>query len=646
MFIDDIQNATLLIVSDNPLRLGPFVEYLRSYGFTISMIDRGEDAVKIARERQPNMVILDVFLPEGSSFETCRQVKAHGATTDIPVIFISTMPETSDKVKGFEAGGVDYITRPFHQEEVLARITAHLKIRALQQRLQEKNAHLQQEIQHRQQIEEALRESEERFQTLTEAAFEGVIVHDKGEILDVNHAIEEMFGFDRSELIGKNALDLMMGEFRQGILSNIRSEYEHVIEGEGRRKDGLRFPVELQAKAMPYQGRSVRVAAIRDITWRKQAERALLESQQYTKNVIESSLDMIITVDPERRIVKFNSAAQYVFGYRPEEVLGQPINILYANPTESALVHHQMIEKGQVIQEVLNKRKNGEEFPCLLAASTLYDAQGQTVGYMGISRDITDYKKAQDAIISAHNELKQKNKQLQELNASKDKFFSIISHDLKSPFSILLGFAELLAANIEQYDKPKIETLACRLLSAANKLYALLENLLTWSKIQRGLMECVPELIRVHDLVRDNIELFAPQAEKKQIALVDDTPHTITIYADVSMIKTVLRNLLSNALKFTSANGTVVVSAQSYNAHYTEIVISDTGVGVPPDVLPHLLRIDSQYTHIGTAGEEGSGLGLILCKELVEQSGGSISVQSELGKGTTFSIKLPKAAKK
>jgi len=646
MNMKDIQDSTLLIVSDNPQRLNTFIEYLRSHGFTVEIIHQEDNALKTIQEHQPGMVILDLFQPGGDGFETCRRLKECEATQDIPVMFMSTLTETIDKVKGFEAGGVDYITRPFHQEEVLARITAHLKIRALQQRLQENNERLHQEIQQRQHTEEALRESEERFQTLAEAAFEGVIVHDKGLILDVNQVIEEMFGFRRSELIGKNALDLMMGEFRQGLLSNIRSEYENITEGEGIRKDGSYFPVEIQAKALPFQGRRVRVTAIRDITWRKQVEKALLESQQYTRNMIESSLDMIITVDLERRIVRFNRAAQQVFGYHPQEVIGQQVDMLYAHPDESALVHHQMLEKGQIIQEVTNKRKDGEEFPCLLAASTLRDAQGKTVGYMGISRDITEYKKAQASLIAAHNELKLKNEQLRKLNTSKDKFFSIISHDLKNPFSVLLGFAELLSSHIDRYDKPKIQTLANRILSSANKLYALLENLLTWSKIQRGLMECVPEVISIHKLVSDTLDLVAPQAEKKQITLLNHTPEAITAYADKSMVQTILRNLLSNALKFTHVTGKVTISAQSYNDRNIELVIADTGIGVPPHILPRLFRIDTQYTKTGTAGEEGTGLGLILCKELVEQNGGSISVESTVGKGAAFRITLPKSAEK
>ena len=644
MNIEDAQHSTILVVSDNPLRLGSFADYLRLRGFTVLIINKAGDVLKTAVEEKPDMIILDIFLPGVDSFETCRRLKEGDDTHDIPVMFMSALTETIDKVKGFEAGGVDYITRPFHHEEVLARMTAHLRIRSLQKSLQENNTRLEQEIQQRKQTEEALRESEERFKVLAESTFEGVIVHDKGLILDVNHVMEDMFNYQRSELIGNNALDLMMAEFREGILSNIRTEYENLTEAEGIRKDGTVFPVELQAKALPYQGRSVRVAAIRDVTWRKQAENALLESQRYIRNIIESSLDMIITVDHKRCIVEFNNAAQQVFGYSPEEVIGKEINMLYAHPEESSLVHRMMLEQGQLVWEVVNKRKNGEEFPCLLSASTLYDVHGEVVGYMGVSRDITERKKAQEELLAAHNELKEKNEQLRELNASKDKFFSIISHDMKNPFTILLGFSELLALNIDRYDEDRVKSLVKRIYSAAQKLYALLENLLTWAKIQRGMMECSPACINLRTIIQENIDLFTPQAEKKQITLFNDIQEDASAYADVSMVKTILRNLISNGLKFTSSDGSVRISSTEHDEHFIELSVSDTGIGISEDILSQLLRIDTQYTRVGTAGEEGTGLGLILCKELVEQNRGEIWVESKVGKGTTFRFTLPKTA--
>ncbi len=253
--------------------------------------------------------------------------------------------------------------------------------------------------------------------------------------------------------------------------------------------------------------------------------------------------------------------------------------------------------------------------------------------YMMAQQEIAERKKAEAALREAHGEL-------QELNASKDKFFSIISHDLRSPFSILLGFTQLLEENLEQYSYEENRSKVAHIRASAERLYALLENLLTWSRIQRGAMEHQPETIDLAEIAEDNVALFAPKAEHKQITLRSAIPENTLAYADYSMVDTVLRNLISNALKFTPAEGRIDVSA-SVRAPYIEVAVSDIGRGIPFEDISKLFRIDVQYTNPGTAGEKGTGLGLILCQELVERNGGKIWVESEIGKGTTFTFTLP-----
>ena len=242
-------------------------------------------------------------------------------------------------------------------------------------------------------------------------------------------------------------------------------------------------------------------------------------------------------------------------------------------------------------------------------------------------------------------ELEAQKIELAELNASKDKFFSIISHDLRSPFNALLGFAQLLSENVGQYSLDEIKQKADRIRNSAEKLYDLLENLLTWSRIQRGAIEYYPEKFDLAEVIEDNIELFAPNADHKSITLNSSLQEEILVYADYSMVNTIIRNLTSNALKFTNDGDSVTLSATiRQNDQYVEMAVSDTGIGISEEVLPKLLRIDTQHTDVGTAGEKGTGLGLILCKELVEKNGGKIWIESEVGKGTTFRFTLPKTA--
>lgn len=238
-------------------------------------------------------------------------------------------------------------------------------------------------------------------------------------------------------------------------------------------------------------------------------------------------------------------------------------------------------------------------------------------------------------------ELEQQRLQLVELNASKDKFFSIISHDLRSPFNSMLGFAQLLIEHFDRYSREEIKQKVDRIRTSAESLYALLENLLTWSRIQRGAMEHNPEQLDLSELVDDTLDLFTSKAEEKQIQLIKSVTDGLSVYADYNMIHTVLRNLVSNAIKFTTGGGSISLAATQTNEHIVEIAVTDTGTGIKAEDLCKLFRIDVQYTNPGTQGEKGTGLGLNLCKDLVEKNGGAIWVDSELGKGTTFRFTLP-----
>ena len=238
-------------------------------------------------------------------------------------------------------------------------------------------------------------------------------------------------------------------------------------------------------------------------------------------------------------------------------------------------------------------------------------------------------------------ELEAQKLELAELNASKDKFFSIISHDLRSPFNALLGFAQILSENLERYPLEEIRQKVIYIRTAAERLYALLENLLTWSRIQRGAIEYNPEPLDLAEIAEDNVALFTPNAEQKQIRLHNSIQTQTFVYADYSMLNTVIRNLTSNALKFTSSGDHVTLSAKIAE-QLVEIAVTDTGIGISAAVLPTLLRIDTHHTQVGTAGEKGTGLGLVLCKELIEKNGGRLWVESEVGKGSTFRFILPR----
>ncbi len=242
----------------------------------------------------------------------------------------------------------------------------------------------------------------------------------------------------------------------------------------------------------------------------------------------------------------------------------------------------------------------------------------------------------------AETELRTLNTQLQESNASKDKFFSIIAHDLRGPFSGFLDITRLMVVNLDTWTPEKVTRMIHQIKDIGENLYALLENLLTWARFQQNAIAYYPENTELHSVVRRNMKLLHSNAEHKQISFKNLVKNQLSVYADGNMLDTVVRNLLSNALKFTEPGGTIQVSATSEEGQIS-VSVADTGIGIRERDLPKLFQIDTKFQRFGTADEPGTGLGLVLCKEFIERNGGVLWVQSEVGKGTTFTFSLPHA---
>lgn len=366
-----MEKTTILVVDDSPANLRVFLDQLSRAGFRILVAPSGQRALQQLEYITPDLILLDVVMPGLDGFETCTRLKADRTTKDIPVIFMTALTDTLDKVKGFEVGGVDYITKPLEYEEAIARIKTHLTLRRLQQQLEEQNT------------------------------------------------------------------------------------------------------------------------------------------------------------------------------------------------------------------------------------------------------------------------------QLKQVNASKDKFFSMISHDLRSPFSSLRGLIEFTSQNLQGWSKDKIEEVIQLLGHSTDNLYALIENLLTWSRIQRGVIDFQPQYLHLKKTITQDVELFTSIAKQKQITLTNHVTEPFRVYADANMLHAVVRNLLSNAIKFTHPGGQIDVYAAQNDEGIT-ISVTDTGIGLSEENSAKLFRIDDRYKQLGTAKEKGTGLGLILCKEFIEKNGGTIGVTSQPDQGSTFFFTLPR----
>lgn len=244
-------------------------------------------------------------------------------------------------------------------------------------------------------------------------------------------------------------------------------------------------------------------------------------------------------------------------------------------------------------------------------------------------------RKSNMQLKAAHAKVELQNVELQNLNATKDKFFSILGHDLKSPLNSLSSFSNLLINYFDSLSKEEIQTLAKDLDKSLKNLYSLLDNLLEWARSQTGNINFAPEQFDVITVLSDNKELLSGQAANKEITLVQEQTTPLLVSAHKPSIATVVRNLVSNAIKFTPKGGQVKIQAV-LQEHEVIVSIADTGVGMSESIINGLFRIDSKHSTLGTANEKGTGLGLVLCKDFVEKNGGKLWVESTEGKGTTF----------
>jgi two-component system, sensor histidine kinase and response regulator len=396
--IDDFKEFKVLIVDDIAENIKVLGNTLKEEGLQILTAINGRQALAVASAKHPDLILLDIQMPEMDGYEVCKNLKANPNVEDIPIIFLTARTEMDDIIKGFELGAVDYITKPFNSSELLARVFTHLRL--------------------------------------------------------------------------KNAYDII-----------------------------LRQNKEIAAE---------------------------------TQKVFKLNEELNLT------------------------------NLFLAKSRED----------------------------------------------------------------------------LQLANSSKDKFFSIIAHDLINPLSVISGIAQVLIDRYDFMEVPDIKEILNSLNETSKHSLKLFENLLEWSRSQIGRIKCKTEEVDLSEITSYMIDLSRTAANNKNIQIINNIPDNTVVYVDRNMIETVVRNLISNAIKFTNPGGTISIGSKIIDK-ICEFSISDNGVGISEENQKKIFRIDENHSQEGTTGEKGTGLGLILCKEFVEKNGGKICVKSEIGKGSTFYFTLP-----
>lgn len=484
--------------------------------------------------------------------------------------------------------------------------------------------------------------NEEIQQTIAANPIYGIIIIQQKEVKFINNRAIEITGYSKEELGQRftEQLKLIHIADKGKVIDNVKklkqnNKIHKFEEVRFLHNNGTYIWLMIFAQKIDYFGQQAILHTFIDITAQKEIENkhvALL-------GIIENTNNIAVVRDLNLKIIATNKAFADAVGHKTvDELIGKDCReVLKDTPNERFLENY--IENEKKIQKLPKGekivRKEAMVFPnkkrhfLLTTKFPVYDLNNKLIATASISTDITE-------IENASRQIETQNKKLTKLNATKDRFFSIIAHDLTSPFTSLLGFSEMLHEQYKKLSEEKRRKYITYLYTSTQNIYNLLESLLLWSRIQRDKIEINPEIIYMNILVDEIVVLYEPTAQKKNIKLAFEVTENKEITADKFVLHTILRNLVSNAIKFTNQGGTVLIKSTSPG----EISVEDNGIGMPEDIVSKLFEVDKTTSTTGTAQEKGTGLGLILCKELIERHGGKISVESKKGIGSIFTIKL------
>ncbi len=377
------------------------------------------------------------------------------------------------------------------------------------------------------------------------------------------------------------------------------------------------------------------VLVFSDSTEKYRAQMLLKESEEKYRQAFQTSSDAININRRDGAYIDVNEGFTNITGFTQEDVAGKfstEINI-WAIPEDLEKMIAGIKEKGFIKNlESKFRCKDGSLKTAIISANII--VLNNEPHILTIARDITERKQAED-------EIKLKSKELSKSNAEKDKFFSIIAHDLRSPFNGFLGLTQIMSEELQSLTMTEVQEIAADMSKSANNLYRLLENLLKWAQIQQGMISFNPEVIQLDLVVGESIDMIQESAKNKDIELVTDIPAGLVAFADTNMLQSIIRNIFSNAVKFTPKGGKINLSAKASGNKCIEIAIQDSGIGMDQMLIDNLFRIDVKTSRLGTESEPSTGLGLLLCKEFVEKQGGKIWVESKEGSGSTFYFTIP-----
>ncbi|MCW5316847.1 response regulator [Nostoc sp. KVJ3] len=655
MNINKYEKNVILIVDDTPINLELLLHFLEDYGFKVLVAEDGENALKIAGNASPDLILLDVLMPGIDGFETCRLLKINPATQDIPVIFITAITDKMDRVKGLNLGAVDYITKPLEYKEVLARVNTHLRLRNLTKKLTEQNKRLEMEILERERVEEKLRcnsaaleESNNRYQALIQAS--GQILYDWHlHTNDIKYGgnVERILGYSMSEMLGglNRWLELVHPDDR----NFFNEEINRVLSTKGRfhlefrvcRKDGTYITVENNGYIfLDSTGKVARMAGfVIDITANQAVLRERKNAEQKIREqaaLLNITTDAILVQDLVNKIQFWNKGAEHLYGWMVEEALGKNANqLLYRkqNFYQMKNIQKTLVEHGSWQGELHQVTKQGNEIIVASRWTLVNDDEGQAKSILIVNSDITEKKQLEAQFLRAQR------------MESLGTLASGIAHDLNNALTPMLMTVQLLEPKLpDEKSQQWLKIMETNVKRAAD----LVKQVLWFSRGSVGNFKT----LQVHYLISE-IENIVKQTFSRAIEIRIDVPHQNiwNIFGDATQLHQVVMNLCINARDAMPDGGILKISAKNFwvNSHYARINIDakvgsyvmisvcDTGIGIPKEIVDRIFEPFFTTKEVG----KGTGLGLSTVLGIIKSHGGFVNVLTEVSKGTEFQVCLP-----
>ncbi len=569
----------ILLVEDNPGDVLIVKELLKLSGINYSLknVSTLKETLMICMEQQFDVLLLDLGLPDSLGLETLKKIKSPNMT--IPVVVMTGLDDEDIALESLRAGAQDYLVKN--------RLTSDNILLSIKYSIERKK------------IQELLKKNARQFSILSSTT---AAINECEDITSIYNVICSSINklLDRSGVIiihltGVKKIHCHRFEQLEPYYTQVKQ-----VTGINLRKPGMH---------------------IKDL---KPEIEDLFKNEELQKLTSETSFN-IYGIGLIKSGTIYGGAIIIV----QDEISDEDVSIITTVINQASLsLHRKFMEKDLKSSETRYRN---------LSADLEKIVSKRTQDLEILNEQLKQELRERQII---EESLKESKLRLTELIATKDKFFNIIAHDLKNPFTCLLGSTEILNDNIQLMDKEKIRKLVQILNDSAKSGYAILENLLEWARTQTGLIIFNPEMINIKKLIDENIHNLQLSSNKKEINLFSELNEDLFIVADKNMINTVIRNLLSNAIKFTHNYGIVIVSTEVKDGEAI-ISIRDTGIGIPKASINKLFRIDTKFTRPGTDKEQGTGLGLKVSKEFIEMHGGKIWVKSTVNKGSEFIFSIP-----